>query len=287
MIIYEVQCELWDRIHFYKFEGSQLQVGNLVVIKNDYGYDLVKVVNTFVPNEKDEGKYNDVKDIVRLATADDLEKQAEKQSNKDEDFNYCHQLIKKHSLPMKLIDVYYSLDGGRITFAFVSEERVDFRSLVKDLTGNYHKSIRLQQLGARDAVRYTGGVGACGLEQCCRSYLKELPTITMEMAEVQQVAHRGADRISGMCGRLKCCLLYELEVYKYHVKDMPEIGSTIKVKGNSESAYVVSRNVLKKTLRVAYSNTEGVKEIPNTDFEKVLKAPKATNSKQNDKKSNK
>src|SRR4030042_664359 len=130
-------------------------------------------------------------------------------------------------LPMKIIDASYSLDGGGITYAFTSDGRVDFRSLVKKLSKKLQRSIRLHQIGARDESRQGGGFGICGRELCCVRFKSNLPSITSEMAKVQQIAHRGSERISGVCGRLMCCLAFEEEQYRKLAEQFPKHGEEV------------------------------------------------------------
>jgi cell fate regulator YaaT (PSP1 superfamily) len=150
---------------------------------------------------------------------------------------------------MKVVDAHFSFDGGRLIFPFIADGRVDFRQLVKDLTHHFQKSIRLQQIGIRDEAKITGDFGSCGRQLCCKTHLKSLVSITSELAEVQQIAHRGSERLSGQCGRLRCCLAYEGKNYEELASNLPAIGSTIKTpQGKGE---VIGWHTLKQTVDVA------------------------------------
>jgi cell fate regulator YaaT (PSP1 superfamily) len=153
---------------------------------------------------------------------------------------------------MKLIDVHFSFDTSKVTFAFSAEGRVDFRLLVRDLTGHFNRTIRLHQIGKRDEAKAIGDCGPCGRILCCKSFIKDFASITSKMAETQQVVHRGSERISGLCSRLKCCLQYEQEGYKELAKKLPNIGEEIEVEG--EKATVVNCNVLKQTVDARFKN---------------------------------
>jgi len=149
---------------------------------------------------------------------------------------------------MKLIDLSISLDGKQIIFAFTSDGRIDFRKLVKDLSIVFKKSIRMQQIGSRDEARKLGGYGMCGRELCCVKFSGNMQSITTDMARVQQIAHRGSDRISGLCGRLMCCLAYEADQYREMLVGMPEIGSVIET-GEGKGT-VVEINAILKEIKV-------------------------------------
>jgi cell fate regulator YaaT (PSP1 superfamily) len=131
-------------------------------------------------------------------------------------------------LPMKVVAASYSFDGGSIIFAFIADGRVDFRDLVKNLSKQFQRSVRLHQIGARDEARQQGGFGICGRQLCCITFKGDLPSISSEMAKVQQILHRGSERISGLCGRLMCCLAYEADFYRNKLKE--EGGEEIKQK---------------------------------------------------------
>ena len=171
---------------------------------------------------------------------------------KKEALEVCRKTKDRHDLPMKFIDVHYSFDGSRVTFAFIADGRIDFRELVKDLTRHFGKTIRLQQIGIRDEAKIMGDVGHCGQRLCCRGHLKNLESITSEMADIQGCAHRGSDRISGVCGRLMCCLAYEQRGYEELVKNLPPIGAKVNVDG--KRGIVVGHNPLKQAVKVEFQS---------------------------------
>lgn len=262
-----VKISEWDKDGLFDCEGLSPELGDKVIVMVDGEEDLGTVVefleekeptvtNTGKSKEGDEeeSEQDKKKEIIRMAERDDLDKipsSATKQAMLDR----CRQLVKEHELPMKLVDVHVSFDNSKATFAFIAEGRVDFRSLVRELTRTFNKTIRLQQLGIRDEARISGDIGHCGLNLCCRTHLKELSSITSEMAEIQQCAHRGSDRISGVCGRLMCCLSYEEEGYKELDKKMPKIGTRVNVDG--KKGVIVAQNHLKQTVDVEFDNKDG------------------------------
>jgi cell fate regulator YaaT (PSP1 superfamily) len=155
---------------------------------------------------------------------------------------------------MKLVDVFFSFDGSRLTFTFTAETRVDFRRLVRELTRTFQKSIRLQQIGSRDEAKAVGAVAMCGQEVCCKRFLGKFASITTDMARVQQMTHRGSERISGVCGRLMCCLNYEAEQYQAWLAKMPALGSIVKTKQGKGK--VIDRNLPQQKVRVLLDDKE-------------------------------
>jgi cell fate regulator YaaT (PSP1 superfamily) len=158
----------------------------------------------------------------------------------------CQQLCTKHELDMKLVSVYQSLDKARLTFYFIANNRVDFRNLVKDLIQKFHKKIRLQQIGVRDEAKIKGDYGPCGLPLCCKNWLHSLGNINSDFIKDQDLMHRGNERLSGVCGRLKCCLRYEEANYKYSIEKLPKVGDEIKTKAGLGK--VVEIHPLKQTV---------------------------------------
>jgi cell fate regulator YaaT (PSP1 superfamily) len=176
-------------------------------------------------------------------------------SEKREAVDFCRRIKDKYKLPMKVIDVNFSFDGSRITFAFIADGRVDFRELVKDLTRHFGRTIRLQQIGIRDEAKIMGDYGHCGKRLCCQGHLKQLTSISSEMAELQQCSHRGSERISGICGRLMCCLAYEQSGYEESRKKFPPLGTRVNVDGKRGT--VVGHHILKETVNVEFPGEKG------------------------------
>jgi cell fate regulator YaaT (PSP1 superfamily) len=188
-------------------------------------------------------------EIIRKLTEADKKRCLELKNKARETLDLCRQRISAHNLEMELLDAELSFDEKKLTFFFSATGRVDFRSLVSDLASNFKKLIRLQQVGARDEARHLQGVGRCGRPFCCSSFLSEnLDEITLDMARCQQLAHMGSNRITGGCGKLMCCLKYELKDYEKNLKDLPKIGEEVKIKEGD--GIVVDLNVLKKKVTV-------------------------------------
>ncbi len=250
MKIAQVQFASWDKKYNFSFAGlDNLEVGNYVIVETEFGQEIGKIFDFKDISEISNEEKNDIKPIIRLAEESDLEKIVSEEE-KESALEYCRQIIKKYDLPMKLIDVHFSLDKNRINFAFYSDNRVDFRNLVKELSAYFKGIIRLTQIGSRDEARVMGDLSHCGRGLCCQRHIKDFSSITSEMAEAQQVVHRGSDRVSGMCGKLMCCLSYEYEGYVDLAKKLPPIGTKVNVDGRRGE--VVGHHVLKQSVDVFF-----------------------------------
>jgi cell fate regulator YaaT (PSP1 superfamily) len=242
----QVQFAPWDKSYSFSLSGIETAVSDYVIVETELGLELGKVLS--ILDEKIGGsEERELKPVLRKASYDDIASLPD-QTKKDEALEFCREKIEQYKLPMKLVDVHYSLQGGRMNFAFISDGRVDFRDLVKDLAAHYGVNIRLTQIGTRDEAKITGDCGPCGRGLCCRGFLDEFSSITSEMAEAQQVVHRGSERISGMCGRLMCCLSYEYEGYKELAGKLPPLGTRVNVDGTR--GVVCGHHILKQTVDV-------------------------------------
>ncbi|MFH0805055.1 MAG: regulatory iron-sulfur-containing complex subunit RicT [Patescibacteria group bacterium] len=258
-----VQFNPWDQV--YRFDAQDLSVapGDRVLVKAEGGPELGTVVS-LVDVEAD--TFADLPPLViRLATAEDLQHHATLERNRSGILNQARELVASRQLQMKLIDCYFSFDGGKVTLIFTADGRVDFRDLVKDLARTFQKSIRLQQVGIRDEARRMGGMGPCGRELCCRTFMSSLTSVTTDMARLQGVNNRGSDRISGGCGRLMCCLGFEKDFYQNEVKKYPATDSQVKT--GQGTGRVLSFNILKGTVTVIIDNS--AVEVPLAEVKKV------------------
>lgn len=256
--VIEVQFYPWDRSYFFDPAGYKFQLGDRVIVETTVGQDMGKIVGfgRVTAEETEEP----LKPILRTPTLLDLEQVKKYAAGKQAAFDTCRQLVKKHGLPMKIFDVAFSFDGKRIVFAFISSTRVDFRELVKDLSMHFNRTIRLQQIGSRDVVAEMGGIGPCGRQACCTAWLGELGNISSELIPLQQLEFRGSDRLSGLCGRLKCCLTYESEGYRLCAEKMPETGAVLKTKSYGVGT-VLNRNVLRHTITFKTEKENKIVEI--------------------------
>lgn len=180
-----------------------------MVVDTQHGLEAGQVV--IAPREiPSEQVPRPLRPVVRLATAADLASREEWKRKEADAFSVGLEKIQRHKLPMRLIDAEYTFDGGRLTFYFSAEGRVDFRELVKDLASHFRTRIDLRQMGSRDVARMVGGIGPCGLPTCCSSFMMELRPVTLRMAKEQGLA-LNPEKLSGLCGRLMCCLSFELD----------------------------------------------------------------------------
>lgn len=252
MRIVQIQFAPWDKAYNFSDPDLKLESGDYVVVDTEMGKELGKVVICedevkVVAKNAEGAEEKEIKPVLRRANFEDIARVADA-SKKEEAISFCRLAIERLGLPMKLVDVHFSFEGNKMNFAFIADGRVDFRDLVKELAARFSANIRLTQIGTRDEARITGDCGPCGLGLCCRGFLCEFSSITSEMAEAQQVVHRGSERISGMCGRLMCCLAYEYEGYKELAGQLPPIGTKVNIDGIK--GIVSGHHILKQTIDV-------------------------------------
>ena len=207
----------WDDAYVFDTNGWDVCEGDTVIVNFDSGID-----NAVIAKINTEPKDKEILRIVRKANASDLEICERNREKENEAVKLCRQMVKKRDLPMKIVDAHFSFDGGKVTFSFIAEKRVDFRELVKDLSKQFQRSIRLQQIGSRDEAKGKGGFGACGRSLCCMKFSGALQSVTIDDARLQQMGQRGSDRLSGLCNRLRCCLAFESAQYKKNLEDFPD-----------------------------------------------------------------
>ena len=244
MEIIEVQFKAQRKEFFRNTKALYLRTGNYCVVQADRGEDMGQIISL---TRTEAGEVEaDLKEVLRHATDQDIEHLNEIRTKESEALKICQQKVAEHKLPMKLVDVEYQFDGNKITFYFTSEGRIDFRDLVKDLAGVFRTRIDLRQIGVRDEARRFDGMGMCGRRLCCATFLKDFEPVSLKMAKDQNLPLTPS-KISGACGRLMCCLDYELEYYKDLTKDIPKIGSKIRVFGSEhriEKVDIFNRTVI-------------------------------------------
>lgn len=189
-----------------------------------------------------------LKKIFRLATVEEIEKYEKSREMENRIFEYCYQKIKEKNLPMSLVSVDRRFDGSKIVVYFSADGRVDFRDLVRDLVAEFHVRIEMRQIGVRHQAKMVGGMGSCGRIICCAGCLNQFAPVTIKMAKEQNVS-LNPSKISGMCGRLMCCLNYEYETYEHLKKSLPKLGKRVGTRLGEGK--VVRQNVLRGTVNVA------------------------------------
>lgn len=252
MIVY-VKLNDVGKLYCFNDNGINLHNGDNVIVKTDKGLEYGMVMK--VSNSK---KNIDSLNIVfRKATEDDVKKNACNINDACFALKKCRNLVKKYKLNMKVIDSYYTFNREQLMFRFVSDERVDFRNLAKELGSTFKTRIELRQVGIRDKAKVVGGIGPCGRLLCCSTFLQDFDSVSINMAKNQQLA-LNPTKINGVCGRLLCCLTYENDNYYEYKKGLPNIGSKIVI--NSIEYRVLSIDIFNKKLRL-YNEDEGVVEL--------------------------
>lgn len=228
-----------------------LKIGDSAIVETARGPEFGDVClgNSQVPVSK---TVTPLRPILRVATAEDAEHNQQNREKEKEAFGICQKKIAEHKLDMKLIEAQYAFDNSKLLFYFSSEGRVDFRELVKDLASVFRTRIELRQIGIRDEAKMLGGFGACGRPLCCSTFLPDFAQVSIKMAKEQGLSLNSA-KISGMCGRLMCCLRFETEVYAMENRLTPAIHSTVKTEDGIGT--VISTNPLAGTVRVSLKDT--------------------------------
>lgn len=234
-------------IYYFKIDDKiKFKKGDYCLVKTSIGLDIGKVV---IPYKLMDSNELDIplKDIYRKTNKRDMEKWEKIKIEEKNALNIFKEKSKKFKLSMKIVYVKYLFDRSRIIFYFTSEQRVDFREMVKDLAKIFKTKIELRQIGVRDGTKMIGGIGMCGREICCASFIQRFTPIHINMAKMQKIA-LNQSKVSGLCGRLMCCLSYESEFYKESLKKYPKLGSKIKLK--SGMGKVTEVNILRKYIIV-------------------------------------
>ena len=234
------------KIYYFDPLDYDLETAMHVIVETARGIEMGTVL--IPPKEVDDDKVvQPLKPVIRIATDDD-EKVIEKNKEKEaEAYVICKEKIAKHGLDMKLVAAEYTFDNNKLLFYFTADGRVDFRELVKDLAGVFKMRIELRQIGVRDVAKMLGGIGCCGKDLCCASWLSDFHPVSIKMAKVQNLSLNPA-KISGVCGRLMCCLKYENDVYSEMKKGMPDVGERIRTKEGN--AVVVDTSILENKIKV-------------------------------------
>lgn len=254
------------RIYHYKVSSSlHLEANDYCVVQTERGQEYGQVVSDIEHVLEDEFK-QPLRQVLRKFTVNDNYQKDKNTRDSEDARNKCRKKIEEHKLPMKLVDVEFSFDRSKIIFYFIADGRVDFRDLVKDLASLFKTRIELRQIGVRDEAKMVGGIGCCGRSLCCSTFLQQFDPINIKMAKDQRLS-LNPNKISGICGRLLCCLKYEHKCYCDMSKKMCAVGSYVSTKKGK--GYVVDLDVLAQEVVISMEDKRMVK-LPMEEI-KILK----------------
>lgn len=232
---------------YYFLPGKIILKKNVtVIVQTERGLQFGKVV-TNITQIDEKNISSPLKQIIRIASKKDYHDHLKNIKDASEALSNCKKIIEKEKLPMQIIDAEFTFDRSQLIFRFIADNRIDFRSVVKQLASIYKTRIELRQVGVRDKSKEVGGIGVCGCKLCCARFLKDLESVSIGMAKNQNIA-LNPSKINGVCGRLLCCLKYEDECYKECRKCLPKIGDVIET--DKGSGQVISLDILKETYKV-------------------------------------
>ena len=286
------------KIYYFDPKNYKMKIGDHVIVETARGVEFGRVV--LGPKEVGEDEVvHPLKEVIRVATPEDEEREKLNRQREREAFKICQKKIREHELDMKLIDAEYTFDNNKVLFYFTADGRIDFRQLVKDLAAIFKTRIELRQIGVRDETKILGGIGICGRQLCCHTYLSEFAPVSIKMAKEQNLS-LNQTKISGVCGRLMCCLKNEQETYEELNKNLPSTGDTVSLPDGLQGV-VHSVNVLRQRVKVIVeiNDEKEIQEYPvgelrfrsrkkkakNTDKETKEAEPKEGDSKSHGKKS--
>ena len=246
------------KIYFFSPGGLELKAGDKVIVETARGVEFGSVV-TGIKEVPDDQISQPLKPVIRIATQDDVRREAKNREKEKDAFKICQEKIRKHGLEMKLIDAEYTFDNNKVLFYFTADGRIDFRELVKDLASVFRTRIELRQIGVRDETKIRGGIGICGRPLCCHTYLTEFAPVSIKMAKEQNLS-LNPTKISGVCGRLMCCLTNEEETYEELNSHLPSNGDHVTTPEGLRGD-VQSVNVLRQLVKVVVTLDNDEKEI--------------------------
>lgn len=242
----------FGKAYYFDPKDIQFNKGDGVIVETTRGveYGYVSIANKEVDDSQ---IVQPLKPVIRKATEKDVEINEANLAKTPDAKKIAEELILKHNLNMKLIDAEFTFDGSKVVFYFTAPTRIDFRELVKDLAATFHIRIELRQVGIRDETKILGGIAPCGREVCCKGCMPEFKKVTIKMAKVQGLS-LNPGKISGLCGRLMCCLEYENDYYAEVYTKMPKVGSTVETEDGN--GVVISNNMLSLTVKVKIDKGE-------------------------------
>lgn len=258
------------KIYNFSPADFQVKVGDHVIVETARGIEYGSVVQG-IREVADDKVIMPLKSVIRIATEEDDKKAIENNEKEKKAFKICKEKIAKHGLEMKLIETEYTFDNNKVLFYFTVDGRIDFRELVKDLASVFKTRIELRQVGVRDETKMLGGIGICGRPLCCNTYLSEFIPVSIKMAKEQSLS-LNPTKISGICGRLMCCLKNEQEAYEELNSNLPDIGEKVKTFDGFKGE-VVSVNVLRQKVKIVVE-VDDEREIKEYAIDELKFKPK-------------
>lgn len=258
------------KIYFFGPGDLELRAGMHIIVETARGVEMGTVM-TDPKDVSEEEVIQPLKPVIRIASEADEKTAAKNMEKEKEAFKICLEKIAKHKLDMKLVDAEYTFDNNKLLFYFTADGRIDFRELVKDLAAVFRTRIELRQIGVRDETKIMGGIGICGRPLCCHTYLSEFAPVSIKMAKEQNLS-LNPTKISGVCGRLMCCLKNEEETYEYLNSRLPNVGDYVTTDDGLKGE-VSSVNVLRQTVKVLVE-VEDEKELRDYKVEELKFKPK-------------
>lgn len=254
------------KIYFFSPGKLEVETGDKVIVETARGVEFGSVVTG--PKEVEDDKITQpLKSVIRLATDEDKKKEEKNKEKEKEAFKICLEKIYKHGLEMKLIDAEYTFDNNKVLFYFTADGRIDFRELVKDLAAVFKTRIELRQIGVRDETKILGGIGSCGRPLCCATFLPEFNPVSIKMAKEQNLS-LNPTKISGVCGRLMCCLKNEQDTYEELNSHLPNVGDSVTTPDKLVGE-VSSVNVLRQRVKVLITHDNDEKELKEYPVEEL------------------
>jgi cell fate regulator YaaT (PSP1 superfamily) len=266
------------KVYYFAPENLSIDQGDHVIVETargvEYGYVVLGVKEV-----EDDKIIQPLKPVMRVATPEDDEKALKNREKEKEAFKICQEKIRKHELEMKLIDAEYTFDNNKVLFYFTADGRIDFRELVKDLASVFKTRIELRQIGVRDETKILGGIGICGRPLCCHSYLSDFAPVSIKMAKEQNLS-LNPTKISGVCGRLMCCLKNEQETYEELNSRLPNVGDYVSTPDGLKGE-VHSLSVLRQLVKVVVNLENDEKEIREYKVSELRFKPRKKNKSSN------
>lgn len=250
-----VSIENNERLEYFYTNNLNVKKNLTVIVETEEGLKFGKIITDNHPIDSKKLK-KQLNKIVRIATTQDYHTYQKNKKEAKEALKQCNRLIKENALDMKIVENYYTHDRQQLIFKFVSDTRVDFRDLARDLASIYHTRIELRQIGVRDKAKQIGGIGLCGQKLCCARYINDFDSVSIGMAKNQDLA-LNPTKINGLCGRLLCCLRYEDDNYSKCRKNCPKVGEKVKTKNGDGT--VISLDVLNQKYKV--ETKTGIEEV--------------------------